>query len=147
MADAKPHSAVLRGFEPNKTRPMKRKRNKSSKPRFQTHFRAKDGPNRENKIGRTFHVDDIPKFRATIEVMSTESFREQVTSAELIMTYPASPEWNPQIAYGKQKLEHIVSSGSASMLRTLCLVIDWTSMEPEYLIALLRNIKGECDIE
>jgi hypothetical protein len=33
------------------------------------------------------------------------------------------------------------------MLRTLCLVIDWTSMEPEYLIALVRHIKGECDIE
>ena len=117
---------------------MKPKKNKSSKRQFRPHFHVKSGS--------PMSVENIPKFRATIEVMSTASFREQVTSAELILTYPASPEWNPQIAYGKQKLEHIVSSGSASMLRTLCLVIDWTSMEPEYLIALLRRIKGECDI-
>lgn len=115
---------------------MKRKKNQSSKPQFHTHFHVRNGPDAAN----------LTDFRATIEVMSTANFREQVTSAELILTYPASPEWNPQIAYGKQKLEQIVSSGTASTLRTLCLVIDWTSMEPEYLVALIRDIKGGCDI-
>ncbi len=122
-----------------------RKKHMKAKPHSRSH--EQDGSRRENKITSTLPVENFPKFRATIEVMSTANFREHVTSAELILTYPASPEWNPQIAYGKQKLEHIVSSGSASMLRTLCLVIDWTSMEPEYLIALLRHIKGECDIQ
>jgi hypothetical protein len=102
-------------------------------------------PKRKND-DYNMNLESFPKFRATIEVMSTASFREQVTSAELILTFSASPKWNPQIAYGKQKLEHIVSSGSASMLRTLCLVIDWATKEPEYLIALLRHMKGESDI-
>lgn len=93
------------------------------------------------------NLENLPSFRATIEAMSTASFREHVKSAELIVTYPTSPECHPQIAYGKETLRQIVSSDSASRLRTLSLIIDWSSMEPEYLIALLRHIKGKCDFD
>jgi hypothetical protein len=103
-------------------------------------------PKRKNDENN-MNLESLPMFRATIEAMKTPSFIESVKSAEIILTYPTSPEWNPQIAYGTQTLQRIVSSGIASMACTLCLVIDWTSEEPEHLIAVLRAIKGNCDIQ
>lgn len=88
---------------------------------------------------------DLPKFRATIEVMKTTSFVDRVKNAGIILTFPTSPEWNPQIAYGTQTLQRIASHGPPTMIATLCLEIDWTTDEPEYLIALLRHVKGKCD--
>jgi len=93
------------------------------------------------------NLNNPPKFRATIEAMKTPSFIDSVKKAGIILTYPTSPEWNPQIAYGTQTLQRIASNGSATMAAVLCLVIDWTTEEPEYLIALLRQIKGKCDFQ
>jgi len=103
-------------------------------------------PKRKNE-DNNMNLDGLPMFRATIEAMKTPSFIQSVKSAEIILTYPTSPEWNPQIAYGTQTLQRIVSSGIATMVGTLCLVIDWTTEEPEYLIAVLRAIKGKCDFQ
>lgn len=91
------------------------------------------------------NVENLPKFRATIETMRTQEFIECVRRSDVILTFPTSPEWNPQIAYGTQTLQRIVQDGCARGLTTLCLVIDWTTNEPETLIALLRHIKGKCD--
>lgn len=91
--------------------------------------------------------ENLPSTRATIEIMKTSSFIECVKTADIILTFPTSPEWNPQIAYGTETLQHIASNGPATMSNTLCLVIDWTTEEPEYLIALLRGIKGKCDLK
>ena len=96
---------------------------------------------------QAFDLENLPKFRATIEAMSTASFREHVKSADLIMTHPTSPEWNPQIAYGVEALQSVVSTNSTTALHTLCIIIDWTTKEPEYLVALLRHIKGKCDFD
>lgn len=96
---------------------------------------------------RTMTLGNFPSFRATIKVMSTARFREKVKLADLIMTHPTSPEWNPQIAYGVEALQSVVSTKSATVLRTLSIIIDWTTEEPEYLIALLRHIKGHCDFD
>ncbi|MCB1129556.1 MAG: hypothetical protein KDN05_00405 [Verrucomicrobiae bacterium] len=78
--------------------------------------------------------------------MKTPGFLEAVKTADVILTFPTSPEWNPQIAYGTQKLQLIASGTSARFLHIVALVIDWTTVEPEYLAALLRQIKGECDL-
>lgn len=93
------------------------------------------------------NLENLPCYRATIEVMGTASFREQVKSANLIMTLPTSPEWNPQIAFGTETLQSIASNGRATVLNTLRLVIDWTTEEPEYLTELLHQIKGKCDFQ
>ena len=103
-------------------------------------------PKRKND-DNNMNWESLPKFRATIEAMKSPSLIEHVKSAEIILTFPTSPEWNPQIAYGTQTLQRIVSSGVATMVCTLCLVIDWTTEEPEYLIAVLRAIKGKCDFQ
>lgn len=91
-------------------------------------------------------LDNVPRFRATIETMKTPGFLDAVKTADVILTFPASPEWNPQIAYGKQTLQIIASGESTMVLGTLALVIDWTTDEPDYLAALLREIKGGCDL-
>lgn len=92
------------------------------------------------------NLDDQPKIRATIEEMMTPRFIESVKIADVIMTFPTSPEWNPQIAYGTQTLQRVTSSGPATRAGGLYLLIDWTTKEPEYLTALLLQIKGECDL-
>lgn len=92
-------------------------------------------------------LNNPPKFRATIEAMKTSSFIDSVKKADVILTFPTSPEWNPQIAYGTEMLQRIASKGPATMAAVLCLAIDWTTEEPEYLIALLRQIKGKCDFQ
>lgn len=102
---------------------------------------------KHNNKKHALNPENLPCYRATIEAMSTASFRELVKSADLIMTLPTSPEWNPQIAYGLEALQPVVSTKSVTVLRTLSIIIDWTTEEPEYLIALLRHIKGKCDFQ
>ena len=93
------------------------------------------------------NLNNLPTFRANIEVMKTPRFIDSVINADVILTFPTSPEWNPQIAYGTEMLQRIKSSGTPAMTATMCLEIDWATEEPEYLIALLRHIKGKCDLQ
>lgn len=90
-------------------------------------------------------LQNLPKFRADMETMKSPRFVECVRQADVILTFPTSPEWNPQIAYGTQTLQRIVATGFTEVAATLCIVIDWASDEPEYLHALLLHIKGGCD--
>ena len=93
------------------------------------------------------NLENLPKIRATILTMKTPSFIAGVEKADVILTFPTSSEWNPQIAYGTQTLQRIASGGLAKSYVTLCITIDWTTNEPEHLIALLRHIKGTCDLD
>jgi hypothetical protein len=94
----------------------------------------------------TMNLENLPKCRATIETMKTQEFIDALKNVDVILTFPTSPEWNPQIAYGTKTLERIVKDNALCVLNMLGLVIDWTTNEPETLIALLRHIKGECDL-
>ncbi len=91
------------------------------------------------------NMEEQPGFRATIEVMKTPAFIEIIKKVDVVLTFPTSPEWNPQIAYGKRTFERIASGDSIVSLHTAKLLIDWTTQEPEHLIALLRHYRGECD--
>lgn len=93
------------------------------------------------------NLNNLPTFRATIEAMKTPRFIECIKKAGVILTFPTSPEWNPQIAYGTQTLQRIASGGLPTRVDTISLTIDWTTEEPEHLVALLRQIKGKCDFQ
>lgn len=91
------------------------------------------------------NLEEQPTIRATIEVMKTPAFIETIKKVDVVLTFPTSPEWNPQVAYGKRTLERIASGDSIIGLHTAKLLIDWTTQEPEHLVALLRHYRGECD--
>ena len=101
---------------------------------------------KQNNDGKSLNPENLTPSRATIEEMKSLGFLEAIVHADIILAYPTCPEEKMQIAYGVQKLQQIVSGGVARLASTVCVVVDWSTDEPEYLNALIDVIKGSCEL-
>ena len=84
---------------------------------------------------------DAP-IRFSMAMIHDHDFSRELKAADIVMTEPTSPEWNPQVAFGSRILRRIVRTNKAKALRGLTLLIDWESEEPEALVAALLVTKG-----
>jgi hypothetical protein len=85
-------------------------------------------------------------FRFTVDMIFDERFLIQLKAADVVLTEPTSPEWNPEIAFGARAYQRISKGGKRRKLLVLRLIVDWESEEPEALCAALLTIKGGYDL-
>lgn len=84
--------------------------------------------------------------RFSMDMIHDHDFLRTLKAADIVMTEPTSPEWNPQVAFGTRALRRIVRTNKAVEARVLCLLIDWESEEPEGLVAALLVTKGSHEL-
>jgi hypothetical protein len=85
-------------------------------------------------------------FRFTVDMIHDSGFIRALKAADVVLTEPTSPEWNPAIAFGARAYQRISKGGKRRKLLVLRLIVDWESEEPEALCAALLTIKGGCEL-